>query len=75
LLVARLAEDEHFELDRCSVPALVLYGEHDVYANEGQRILATTIEHARFITYPAAGHALHWDQPEHFVDDLHTFLA
>jgi non-heme chloroperoxidase len=54
---------------------LVLYGEHDVYCHEGQQMLAEVIPRAKFITYPATGHALHWDQPQRFVDDLHAFLT
>ncbi len=54
---------------------LVLYGDHDVYVHEGRQFLATAIPHATFITYPATGHALQWDRPQRFVDDLHAFLT
>jgi pimeloyl-ACP methyl ester carboxylesterase len=54
---------------------LVLYGDHDVYVHEGQQALTAAIPQATFITYPATGHALQWDAPQRFIDDLHAFLA
>lgn len=54
---------------------LVLYGDHDVYVHEGQQLLAAEIPHATVVIYSAAGHALHWDSPRQFIDDLHAFLT
>ena len=75
MLAGRLATDQSPPLGTSAAPALVLYGEHDAYAHEGQQLLAAALPQAAFMTYPAAGHAPHWERPQRFVDDLHAFLA
>jgi non-heme chloroperoxidase len=75
MLASRLAADTHPAPSLVTAKTLVLYGDHDVYVREGQQVLATAIPQATFLTYPETGHALHWDAPQRFVDDLHTFLA
>jgi len=75
LLASRLAAPIAPPLGPITAKTLILYGDHDVYVREGQQLLAGEIPHATFITYPAAGHALHWDCPQRFVDDLHAFLT
>ncbi len=74
MLASRLAAPPAPPRGRITAQTLVLYGDHDVYVHEGQQLLAAAIPHATFITYPATGHALHWDWPQRFVDDLHAFL-
>lgn len=32
--------------------------------------MAKEVPGARLNVYPGTGHAVHWDKPEHFVDDL-----
>ena len=68
-------EDQSPPLGTVTAPALILHGQHDAYAKEGQQLLAAALTRARFRTYPAAGHAPHWDWPQRFLDDLHAFLA
>jgi pimeloyl-ACP methyl ester carboxylesterase len=75
LLASRLAEDQSSLLGTSTARALILYGEHNAYAEEGQRLLAAALTEATFISYPAAGHAPHWEWPQRFVDDLHAFLT
>ena len=75
MLASRLAADPSTRLGPIQAKTLVLYGDHDVYCLEGQQALAAVIKEATFITYPAAGHAPHWERPQRFVDDLHAFLT
>lgn len=75
MLASRLATDPLPPVGTITAETLVLYGDRDVYVREGQALLAATIAHATFVTYPMTGHALHWDQPQRFVDDLHAFLS
>ena len=74
-LVSRLTAASSPSGDPITAKTLVLYGDHDVYVREGQQVLAEVIPHAQFITYPATGHALQWDAPQRFIDDLHAFLS
>ena len=74
MLMSRLAATPALSFGPITVKTLVLYGDHDVYVHEGQHLLAAAIPNATAITYPATGHALQWDQPRRFVDDLHAFL-
>ncbi len=54
---------------------LIMYGDQDVYVREGRQILAAEIPQAKIVTYPGTGHALHWNQPQRFMADLHAFLS
>jgi len=70
-----LAEDHSARLGAIVAKTLILWGERDtMFSLEEQQALAGAIKHSTFITYPETGHALHWDWPERFVDDLHAFL-
>lgn len=66
------------ELRSCTVPTLVIAGEHDPKFNAlGQR-LAATLGHgrtARFSPIPAAGHAAHLQSPAAFASLVRTFVA
>lgn len=68
--------DDHAasELSKIAVPTLVLSGEKDGFApsSEVARV-AATIPGARFVVYPLAGHALHWEEPARFASDLTAF--
>jgi non-heme chloroperoxidase len=75
MLARRLSADHSPPPSPVMAKTLVLYGDHDVYVHEGQAALAAAIPQATFITYPATGHALQWDWPQRFIDDLHAFLT
>ena len=75
LLASRLAAGPHPPVGPIKARTLVLYGDKDVYVDEGQHLLRAEIPHATVITYPGTGHALHWDSHQRFIDDLHAFLT
>ena len=64
------------ELTRVSVPVLLMWGDRDSYAlRAAQDRLLEVMPGARFIAYPGAGHAFHWEAPEQFTNDLVPFLT
>lgn len=62
------------ELGRIGASTLVLCGERDSLALDQQEGLAAAIPAAVLRTYPEAGHALHWEEPERFAADLATWI-
>ena len=56
-------------------PTLVICGECDTLARGAQETLAASIPGSRLKIYPRAGHALHWEEPARFVDDLLGFVG
>ena len=56
-------------------PTLLLCGECDTFARGGQETLADSIPGARLELYPRTGHALHWEEPARFVEDLLAFVG
>lgn len=64
------------QLARVSVPVLLVWGERDSYAQRAdQDALLAAMPHARLLSDPDAGHALHWEAPETFVASLLRFLG
>ena len=64
------------ELDRVSVPALLMWGDRDSYAGpDDQGRLLGVIPGSRLITYNGHGHAFHWEDPVRFANDLEAFVA
>jgi pimeloyl-ACP methyl ester carboxylesterase len=64
------------ELARVSVPVLLMWGDQDSYAlRAAQDRLRDVMPSARFIAYEGSGHALHWEDPEQFTQDLVPFLT
>jgi pimeloyl-ACP methyl ester carboxylesterase len=75
VLAGLLAADGPGELGRVCCPALVLWGDREtVFPRAEQERLLGTIPGAALRVYPETGHALHWEQPERFAEDLRTFL-
>ena len=56
------------------VPTLLLCGDRDTFARNGQAALAEAIPGSQLLLYAGAGHALHWEEPVRFVTDLAAFL-
>ena len=56
-------------------PTLLLCGECDTLARGSQETLADSIPGSRLEIYPRAGHALHWEEPARFVEDLLGFIG
>jgi 3-oxoadipate enol-lactonase len=66
--------DVSAELDRLTLPALVLVGERD-RANIGlSTALAAALPHGRLATVPGAGHVANIDAAGAFTDALRSFL-
>jgi pimeloyl-ACP methyl ester carboxylesterase len=63
------------ELSQLTAPVLLMWGDRDTYASESdQRRLRAVMPGARSITYPGAGHAMHWEDPSRITSDLMAFL-
>jgi len=68
-------DDFAAELGQIAAPTLVLWGDRDQLARRvDQDVLAAAIPHARLMVYEGTGHALHWEEPERFADDLIGFI-
>jgi pimeloyl-ACP methyl ester carboxylesterase len=56
------------------VPVLLPWGDADVFAPESdQQRLQHLLPRATRVVYAGVGHALHWEQPRRFADDLAAF--
>lgn len=66
--------DQVAELGQIGASTLVLCGGRDSLALDQQEGLATAIPAAVLRTYPEAGHALHWEEPERFAADLAAWI-
>ena len=62
------------ELPTIAAPTLMNWGEKDAYCGPTHWAgLQKQIPHARVRIYDGIGHALHWEQPERFAQDLVAF--
>ncbi len=70
-----MAFDDAADLGWIATPTLLLWGERDaIFPRAGQERLAARIPGARLMVYPETGHAVHWERPEQFVQDLEAFI-
>jgi len=74
---AALFEDDFAaEIGRIAVPTLVVWGDRDAMCPPGdQERILRAIASSRLLTYAGAGHALHWEEPARFADDLAGFAT
>jgi non-heme chloroperoxidase len=64
------------ELARITAPVLLPWGSADAYTFEDdQRRLVRAMPQSLRSTYLGAGHALHWEQPVRFAQELAAFVA
>ena len=62
-------------LSRLRVPTLVVRGDRDeIAAHADQSRLVEAIAGAETLVYEEIGHALHWEAPQRFTDDLVAFV-
>ena len=61
-------------LQRIRAQTLLLCGELDTYARDGQHALRDGIANARLEWYAGAGHALHWEEPARFAGHVAAFV-
>jgi non-heme chloroperoxidase len=56
-------------------PALIVWGDKDVICTkEDQLLLNRTLSKSKLLVYKGTGHALHWEEPVRFANDLITFI-
>ena len=71
---ALLEDDFGTELHKVEVPVLLPWGDADVFSPESdQQRLQRQLPRASRVVYAGVGHALHWEQPRRFANDLLTF--
>ena len=57
-------------------PVLLVWGSADSYAlRADQDLLRSALPNARLLAYEHVGHALHWEQPQRFANDLADFVT
>ncbi|HKZ67166.1 MAG TPA: alpha/beta hydrolase, partial [Chitinophagaceae bacterium] len=70
-----MATDYQTELTKIKVPTLIIWGDKDLIAPKSdQDILLSGIKHSRLIVYEGTGHAVHWEEPVRFANDLLNFI-
>ncbi len=71
------ADPRHVEkLSRIKAKTLLLWGEKDaMFSKPDQDELLKIIPGSKLIAYPNTGHALHWEYPERFAQDLSAFMT
>jgi non-heme chloroperoxidase len=72
-----IADDDHSaRLGAIAVPTLVVWGDRDAFfPRADQDRLTQAIPGAELLVYSDAGHALHWEEPRRFADDLAAFVG
>lgn len=69
-----LADDFVADLHRISAPALIVHASRDAFCRpEDPDALLSAIPGSRMTLYKDAGHAMHWEKPARFADDLAAF--
>lgn len=63
------------EVSAIKSPVLVLWGDHDSFTTiDDQKELASAILGSEFKVYPGNGHAIHWEDPEIFSNEMIQFI-
>ncbi|HET6765827.1 MAG TPA: alpha/beta hydrolase [Chitinophagaceae bacterium] len=63
------------QLKQINTPAVIFWGNQDAFCTfTGQEILINNIKNSRLIVYGNTGHALHWEEPKKFSEDLVNFI-
>ncbi len=62
------------ELNKFNRPTLILWGEKDAFCPRAdQDILSCAIQNSQLLIYPGTGHAVHWEEPGKFAEDIISF--
>jgi pimeloyl-ACP methyl ester carboxylesterase len=76
LAAGALRADHGAELGRIAAPTLLAYGDRDAFVTRAdQDALLAGIPGARLRIYEGGGHAVHWEDPAGFAQDLLAFTA
>ena len=63
------------QLKNINVPALIFWGNKDAFCTyRGHELLIDNIKNSKLIVYGNTGHALHWEEPKRFSEDLMNFI-
>ena len=63
------------QLKHINAPALIFWGSQDTFCTfKGQETLVNNIKNSRLVVYGNTGHALHWEEPGKFANDLMNFI-
>jgi non-heme chloroperoxidase len=74
-LLGLMKADYTHELKNITSPVLIVWGAKDsFFTEENQAALVKQIKHSSFFVYEETGHALHWEEPNRFVNDLVGFV-
>ena len=64
------------DLKKIKAPVLIFWGDKDNMCSlKDEEQLLKGIPHAKFMIYENTGHALHWEQPVRFTNDLVSFIS
>jgi len=75
-MAGMMATERLVALGRTGIPALVLRGDKDMFGTAAEMdALVAMLGAARHRTYANTGHALHWEQPAAFANDVLAFLG
>ena len=67
--------DPSGELNIIRKPTLIVWGEQDIFCQrESQDNLLKSIKNSRLLIYKGTGHAVHWEEPQRFSNDLVIFI-
>lgn len=72
-LEALLETDFSGELGKIRAPTLIVWGDQDAFCPRSDQEVLAAIAGSQLVVYPGAGHALHWEEPDHFAADLVAF--
>jgi pimeloyl-ACP methyl ester carboxylesterase len=63
------------ELKNIRKPTLIVWGDQDIFCNrESQDVLLKSIKGSRLLIYKGTGHAVHWEEPQRFSNDITDFI-
>ncbi|HEX7902295.1 MAG TPA: alpha/beta hydrolase [Chitinophagaceae bacterium] len=63
------------ELKKIDKPVLIFWGDKDSFCfRTDQEMLVKKIRNSQLMIYQGTGHALHWEEPQKFTDDLVSFI-
>ena len=75
VMTGLMSVDFRNELGKIDKPVLIMWGDKDAFIFKAdQDLLVTGIRNSKLVVYKGTGHALHWEQPEIFTNDLVAFI-
>jgi len=64
------------QLEKISAPTLILWGDRDPFCPwNDQKDISSAIPNAMLKVYKDIGHAIHWENGDHFVRDIELFVG